>query len=171
MVAYGEVMDNRGIVHPRPPAYLLTWTCYGTWLHGDHRGSVDDEHNIFGTPFLSTDANRRDRDRGRLAGDPVRLTGRARRIVADTVTAHCDIRRWDLQAFNALSNHVHVVVDCGDDSPESALGQFKAWTTRRLRESGLFRPPQRIWTHHGSTRYLWNERSVVAAIAYVAEGQ
>ncbi len=21
-----------------PLAYLLTWTCYGTWLHGDRRG-------------------------------------------------------------------------------------------------------------------------------------
>ena len=26
-----------------PLAYLITWTTYGTWLHGDDRGSFD--HN------------------------------------------------------------------------------------------------------------------------------
>jgi hypothetical protein len=24
-----------------PLAYLITFRCYGTWLHGDERGSVD----------------------------------------------------------------------------------------------------------------------------------
>jgi len=27
-------------------AYLITFTTYGTWVHGDERGSVDREHNI-----------------------------------------------------------------------------------------------------------------------------
>ena len=25
-------------------AYLITFRCYGTWLHGDERGSVDRKH-------------------------------------------------------------------------------------------------------------------------------
>jgi hypothetical protein len=28
-----------------PLAYLITFRCYGTWLHGDSRGSVDRFHN------------------------------------------------------------------------------------------------------------------------------
>ena len=33
-------------------AYFITFRCYGTWLHGDERGSVDRFHNIYGMPFI-----------------------------------------------------------------------------------------------------------------------
>ena len=32
--------------------YFLTFRTYGTWLHGDERGSVDRKHNQFGEPLL-----------------------------------------------------------------------------------------------------------------------
>src|SRR5437762_2022331 len=35
-----------------PLGYLITFRSYGTWLHGDARGSVDRFHNAFGTPRL-----------------------------------------------------------------------------------------------------------------------
>ena len=38
-------------------AYLITFRCYGTWLHGDSRGSVDRFHNRYGAPLIA--ANRR----------------------------------------------------------------------------------------------------------------
>ncbi len=35
-----------GWINPVPRlTYLITFTCYGTWLHGDERGSVDRDHN------------------------------------------------------------------------------------------------------------------------------
>ena len=38
-----------------PLGYLITFRGYGTWLHGDRRGSVDRFHNRFGTAeFLLT---------------------------------------------------------------------------------------------------------------------
>jgi hypothetical protein len=34
-----------------PIAYLITVRCYGTWLHGDDRLSVDRHgHDVYGTP-------------------------------------------------------------------------------------------------------------------------
>jgi hypothetical protein len=33
-----------------PLAYLITFNTYGSWLHGDRRGSVDRFHNRYGTP-------------------------------------------------------------------------------------------------------------------------
>jgi len=33
-----------------PLAYLITFRCYGTWLHGDERGSVDRFHNQYQSP-------------------------------------------------------------------------------------------------------------------------
>ncbi len=40
-----------------PLAYFITFRCYGTWLHGDRRGSVDRFHNIYGTPRLPRTSN------------------------------------------------------------------------------------------------------------------
>ena len=154
-----------------PLAYLLTWTCYGTWLHGDERGSTDDEHNIPETPFLPPNATRATTECRQLRGRPVELDQASRKIVTDTIEAHCRHRRWELLAVHARTNHVHLVVACGDATAERAMTQFKAWTTRRLREAGGVPPDTRVWTHHGSTRYLWNEESVATAVAYVLEGQ
>jgi hypothetical protein len=34
---------------------FISWTCYGQWLHGAARGSVDPEHNIVDMPWLPPD--------------------------------------------------------------------------------------------------------------------
>ena len=154
-----------------PFAYLLTWTCYGTWLHGDQRGSVDDEHNVPRTPFLSPDSSRAECERTRLQHAPVELSAKGRRIVEETINAHCRHRGWELLALNVRTNHVHVIVAGADVTPNRMLGQLKAWTTRRLREAGCISAHARVWTHHGSTRYLWNQRSVEAALDYVTNHQ
>ncbi len=153
-----------------PLAYLLTWTCYGTWLHGDERGSVDDDHKTPGEPFLPADQIRYSAESRRLHHAPIELDAAARRIVADTIRAHCDVRGWDLLALNVRTNHVHVVVAC-DAHPDRALSEFKAWTTRRLREARCMAPDAVVWTHHGSTRYLWKKESVDAAMEYVVDRQ
>jgi hypothetical protein len=33
-----------------PLGYLITFRCYGTWLHGDERGSIDRFHNRYSPP-------------------------------------------------------------------------------------------------------------------------
>ena len=38
-----------------PLAYFLSFTCYGSWLRGRTPGSVDEDHNQYGTPFLPPD--------------------------------------------------------------------------------------------------------------------
>src|SRR2546421_11369035 len=45
----------------RPLAYHITWGTYGTRLHGDGRGTVDREHNEYGTPVLGPDPERQRR--------------------------------------------------------------------------------------------------------------
>lgn len=154
----------------RPLAYFLTWTCYGTWLHGDERGSVDAEHNEYRTPVLEANAGREWEAQRRLASEPEVLSEAARDVVERTIRAHCVIRRWGLRAVNVRTNHVHVVVSA-DVEPEVALVQFKAWSTRRLREAGLSAANRDVWTEHGSTRYLWTPESVERACEYVLNGQ
>ncbi len=35
-----------------PLGYLITFRAYGTWLHGDSRGSVDRFHNRYASPLI-----------------------------------------------------------------------------------------------------------------------
>ena len=152
-------------------AYLITWRTYGTWLHGDARGSVDREHNIPGTPLLARDAGRAARSAGRMTQGAVELDRRGREIVAGAVREHCQHRGWELLALAVHSNHVHAVIAAGEARPERVLGALKARATRRLRADGWARPKAHVWAYHGSTRYLWDSKSVEAAAAYVSEGQ
>jgi len=154
-----------------PTGFLLTWTCYGTWLWGDERGSVDENHNAWATPLLHTDAKRVAGLRRRMKHQPYHLSEAARQVVKDAIEDHCRRRSWDLLALNVRSNHVHAVVRFAGISPEAMIGDWKSWSTRGLRECGLARRTEPVWTKHGSTRYLWKERDLEPAIRYVLEGQ
>jgi REP element-mobilizing transposase RayT len=153
-----------------PLGYFLTWTTHGTWLYGDERYSVDDEHKIYGSPFVSPNAARNAYHAARLSRPPVVLNHVARQVVTQAIHDHCAVRDWLLHTINVRSNHVHVVVSCAV-SPRLAMDQLKGWGTRRLREAGLFGPTDPVWTVKGSKRYLWDEAALRNAILYVAEGQ
>lgn len=54
----------------KPLAYFITLSCYGTWLHGDERGSVDKKHNVPGKPVLPPDPERHPDEQTSLAEPP-----------------------------------------------------------------------------------------------------
>jgi len=153
-----------------PIAFLLTWTYYGTWLHGDERGSVDAEHNSFGDEFTAPDDTRLRHEVRTMSQHAVTLDAAARRTVADTIRDHCEHRSWTLHAINVRTNHIHAVVSC-DCHPKIAIREFKTWATRRLREQQRIERNRTVWTEDGSARWLWNEGSLRRAIEYVAEYQ
>lgn len=153
-----------------PLAYLLTWTCYGTWLHGDRRGSVDAEHNAPGTPLAPPNPRRQAVRMRQMRFGACRLSEAGRRVANQTIVAHCELRGWTLHAANVQSNHVHVVVSC-DVPPTSAMNQLKACATRRLRESGHRNADEPVWAEGGSRRYLWTQESLRRAVEYVGEYQ
>jgi hypothetical protein len=51
-------------------AYFIPFTTYGTWLHGSAKGSVDDEHNVHGTPLVPADARREHQEREVMVQPP-----------------------------------------------------------------------------------------------------
>lgn len=132
---------------------------------------MDCDHARFGTPFLPNDSSRRALDERNLIESALALGTEARQVVAATIQQHARVRQWDLHALNVRTNHVHVVVSCGGVPPEKALAELKAWTTRRLRNAGIIKQGAQVWTHHGSTRYLWDEASLARATGYVCEHQ
>ena len=153
-----------------PIAYFITFRCYGTWLHGDRRGSVDRDSNIPFTPLLPPDERRERKERGRLAHSPVVLNPASRRVIERTIREVVAHRGWDLHALNARTNPVHIVVTA-DRSAERVMNDFKSWCTRRLREAGLFAPDVRPWVYHGSTQYVWTPADLLAVCQYVLEEQ
>lgn len=154
-----------------PLAYFLTWTTYGTWLHGDSRGSVDDEHHARGTDYLAPDRVLERRRGLKLSASPVLLDRRMRELVELAIRTHATLRDWSIHALNVRSNHVHVVLTANSHGPEQVMSQLKSWSTRHLRERCELDHAQRIWTKMGSTRWINDDASLLAVVDYVLNHQ
>jgi REP element-mobilizing transposase RayT len=153
-----------------PLAYLITFRCYGTWLHGDRRGSYRrDSHSRSRVSYVPERPCLEQSERALLKSRMFRLHRSQRVIVEQAVREVCKSRRWRIRAISARSNHVHVVVSTLSD-PEPILLAFKSYSTRALRSAGLANDIQ-PWSRHGSTVYLWKESDLEKPVEYVALGQ
>ena len=153
-----------------PLAYLISFRTYGTWLHGDQRGSIDRFHNHYGSPYLAPDSEWHRYNRGLLKTKPLLLTASQRKSIGVAIRESCEVRKWSLLALNARTNHVHSVVTASC-SAELVLNAFKANATRQLRGDGLWPHTFSPWADKGSNRRLWNQQSVARAVDYVLYGQ
>jgi REP element-mobilizing transposase RayT len=153
-----------------PLAYLISFRTYGTWLHGDKRGSIDRDHNTYGDPYLPPNNSWQYKNHQHLKSQPPILGARERGAVEHAIRETCRIRKWQLHAVNVRTNHVHAVVTA-NHKPGLVLNAFKANATRQLREDKLWLHPFSPWADKGSQRRLWNDRSVTNAIDYVLNGQ
>jgi len=153
-----------------PLAYFISFRSYGTWLHGDKRGSIDRFHNQYGTPYIPPNERWHRYNKQQLKAEPFILGARERKCIEAAIRETCRIRKWALLAINVRTNHVHTVV-CANRDPEVVLNAFKANATRVLREQNLWPHPFSPWVRKGSKRKLWNERRVARAIDYVLNGQ
>ena len=151
-------------------AYFITFSCYGTWLHGGKETSVDRHHNIPETEFLSFNQARQMSAKKRMSETPYLLGQHQRQIVLNTIKEVCQYRGWILLAAHVRTNHVHLIVHA-ILSPENIMNTIKSYSSRRLNESKLDGHRANRWTRHGSTRYLWREEEVEATIQYVVYEQ
>ncbi|MEW6126916.1 MAG: transposase [Acidobacteriota bacterium] len=158
-------------MHNFPMAYLISFRCYGTWLHGDVRGSMDRRgHHIYGTPKIKPNHALAKKEAAQLKYSPKQLDASRRAIIEKAIQEVCEHRGYRLLAFNVRTNHVHSVVSASC-KPEPVLNAFKAYATRHLRKADVLSSDEKIWARHGSTPYLWTERQVEQAIDYVLYGQ
>jgi REP element-mobilizing transposase RayT len=105
-----------------------------------------------------------------MKGEAVVMNDAMRAVVRETVAEVARERAWKVWAVNVRQEHVHVVVTAAGVAPERVMNDFKAYATRRLRERGLS-GEGKVWSRHGSTRYLWSERDIEEAVHYVMELQ
>ena len=144
--------------------YFLTWTTYGTWLHGDARGWADKEGYHKGKqaddPLLK---QRRERQ---FKHPPITFTPEMRACVDAAIHGVCEHRSWTLRELNVRTNHVHAVV-IADGTADVVLRDFKAYATRALRKAGLFGADKEIWTESGDKVLLRGDDAVEQCCEYV----
>jgi REP element-mobilizing transposase RayT len=153
-----------------PLAYFITFTTYGTWVHGRAPGSVLRGHNTPGTPLLPADVNLEHDMTSALRQEPYVLDPPRRSVVLRTIQEVAAYRHWKLWAVHVRTNHVHVVITAAC-KPEKVMADLKAWCSRRLREAFNESSERDRWTQHGSTRYLNDESSFNGAVKYAIDDQ
>lgn len=171
-----------------PLAYLITLRCYGTWLHGDARGSIDRRRNQYHSSFIPENERWRAYSARNLKHSPVTLDDRQRTSVEGAIRETCNFRSWILRAVNVRTNHVHVLVTPHsgpeDSSVPSAIAEglsatpadrvlnaLKANATRQMRQDGRWPHKHSPWSDRGSKRFIWTELGLERAMEYVVNGQ
>ena len=114
-----------------PLAHLITFRSYGTWLHGDPRGSVNRVRNRYQTPYLPPNRERLQENLKRLAGRIVTLDAKQRQATESAIRETCAARKWLLRAINVRTNHVHVVVSIGLQNQDARLTLSKRMRRER----------------------------------------
>ena len=152
-----------------PLAWYLTWTTYGTWLHGDPRGSY------LGSRFLTADLTLEVSMREEMTEDAVYLTDAQRALVDATLVSECAAQSWVLHARNVRTNHVHMVVSAPRDG-EKVRSRLKAVASDALSNNeGLpmagKNGRRRWWTEKGNVVAVETERSLGETATYVRDLQ
>jgi len=153
-----------------PLAYFLTWSTYGSRLHGDQRGSVERANRNPNLTTYESRPNLESFERNLLHAPIMRLDQRSQQVVLSTFREVSQFRHWRLWAAHIRTEHVHVVIEA-EARPEKVVVDLKARATRLLREAGLIGKDQQLWTQHASTRHLWNLDSLERAIHYTLHEQ
>jgi len=108
-----EEIDEHGFEifeqNPFPIAYLLTFRTYGSWLHGDERGSykrVAKGPNRTKVILPSVPLKQQMREIGL---PEMKFDHRQRELIMTAIHEVCIYRQYLLRALNVRSNHVHSV--------------------------------------------------------------
>ncbi len=162
--------DIRDTENTRALAYFITFSCYGARLHGDENGSVDNIHNLPGTPFIPPSEARQAAKKQQMNDMPYVMDHPRREVVLTTIREVCAYRKWRLLAAHVRSTHVHIVIEANAD-PEKIMNDLKAYSSRRLTEAGNDEHGRQRWARHGSTRYLWTNEAVEDTVHYTLHQQ
>ncbi len=150
-------------------AYLITFTCYGSYIPGQ-AGAIDRDHSVPGSRLPGLRPKLRQHVDASLKQAPYEMDQGQRAIVLKAIGEVCRYKGWRLLAAHVRSNHVHTVVDA-DVAPEAVMNAFKSYASRALNLHAPSHYGRIRWARHGSTRYLWSPARVAAAVRYVLDKQ
>src|SRR5688500_7911815 len=129
----------------QPIGYLITIRSYGTWLHGDERGSMDRRnYNRFGEPKRPDNPFLEASDLKSAKYPHVIFSAPERKVNEESIREVCSYRIVHLVAINVRTNHAHIVT-VPNRAPEPLMKSFKAYATRKLRVQDLVNADQKVW--------------------------
>lgn len=137
---------------------------FGTWLHGDPRGSWRDGKLIGPDPFLEEAV------RGRMTRDAVVLSDFEMELAATTFGALIQERRWPVYAATIQPTHVHLVFAPPADPIKTVIAALKyrsAAAVLKLRRTMLREAPRSLWTEGQFPVFIEHEEHLLNAIEYV----
>ncbi|MBL7215734.1 MAG: transposase [Phycisphaerae bacterium] len=149
-------------MYNKPLAYFITFTTYGTWLHGDSRKSILVKNGS--TKLLGSNKSFFLYEQQQLKESSVTLDKKMREAVFEAIVERCLWKEWQLYATHVRSNHAHILVS-STEPMDKLMTSFKAWATRKLRQHGYNIP--KVWTQHGSTKYVFTKTKLFEKINYV----
>jgi hypothetical protein len=120
----------------RPWAYLITFSCYGTKLHGRQSGSVDRNHNAWKGRYVDPNRSLRSYEHGLLKSPCGRLDVPERTLVLKVIKNVCSHEEWITHAIHVRTNHVHLVV-AAEINPAALMGKLKAYASRALNSKAV----------------------------------
>ncbi len=148
-----------------PHALFITWTTYGTWLPGDHRG-----WRKWKRGQRPPQPRLEEWCRDRLMEQPVLLNEVQRRAVENVILEHAEFRQWILHAVSARSNHVHAAVSAAA-IPKQVRDQLKANATRALRALPNPVSNEKVWTKGGDIEFIDTDDDLEKVVLYITEAQ
>ena len=143
--------------------YLITFTTYGTWLHGDERGS-----RSRGRGPVSPNRGWVLFEQQRLRAAPFRLDDSTMPLVRDAIVAVASRRPWLLLALHVRPCHVHFVAAAAS-AGAALLRDAKASASASLNRS--IGAAATRWTRYAHVAELRSSAAVQRAIAYVLDEQ
>ena len=149
-------------MYNEPVAYFITFSTYGSRLHGDRRGSVFEYKGI--KKIIGFNQKLHNYKSSIMKYPEVNFDKSQRRTVLETISKHCRIKNWRLFALHVRSNHVHMLVK-SEVHPDKILNEIKAWSTRKLRQAGY--DFEKVWTKSGSTQYVFTFEKLKEKVKYV----
>ncbi len=159
------------------PAWLLTWTTYGSWLPGDKRGFVSRRptdsggsavRNIPGTPYDADQEDAEDAAKERMKGTPVSLTEAEAQTALEAFVEAANTHGIALIAVSIMSDHVHLLCQ-GEQDGTKLMQLFKGVSARRMSQAHALPDAPRWWTTSGSRRYIQKGSDPSSAVEYICE--
>ena len=151
-----------GKMYNEPVAYFITFSTYGTRLHGDSRGTVFQHRKK--KKLIGHEPKLQSYKSALMRYPEVNFDKLQRKIVLDTIIQHCRFKSWKIFALHVRSNHVHILVNAGT-GPEKVMNQLKSWSTRKLRQAGY--NFEKTWTRHGSTVFVFKSEKLRQKVRYI----
>jgi REP element-mobilizing transposase RayT len=152
-------------------AYFLTFRTYGTWLHGDERGSVSFKNNQFKQPLITPHKNLRKHMQSMMCEPALQFSTVQRQTVLQSIIQTCQYNHWILYAVHVRMEHVHLVLQ-SSSTKEDTQKIIKCYATKELKKHhSELSQRSHFWSRQGSTRNIWSPESLFPALHYVIKQQ